>query len=69
MQYHWLEDNLFFQNLIVLKLVERKSLSKKVNKEIGHFGEMRTLAEIKKHFFWHDKIKLFKSFVNNCEKM
>ncbi len=68
MWYHWLEDNLFFQNLVILKLVERKSLIKKVHQEIGHFGEMKTLAEIKKWFFWHDRTKFVKTFVKSCEK-
>jgi len=51
MRYHWLEDNLFFQKLVVPKSAERKSLIKKVHQEIGHFGEMRTLVEVKKSFF------------------
>lgn len=51
MWYHWSEDNLFFQNLVIPKLVERKSLIEKVHQEIDHFGEMKTLVKIKKQFF------------------
>jgi hypothetical protein len=29
---------------------------------------MKTLAKIKKRFFWHDKIEFVKSFVKSCEK-
>jgi hypothetical protein len=43
-------------------------LIKKVHQEIGHFGEMKTLAEIKKWFFWHDRTKFVKTFVKSCEK-
>jgi hypothetical protein len=44
MRYHWSEDNLFFQNLVILKPTKRKSLIEKVHQEIGHFCEMRTLV-------------------------
>jgi hypothetical protein len=40
----------------VPKLKERKMLIKKVHGDIGHFGKMKTLAEIKINFFsWHDR--------------
>jgi hypothetical protein len=29
---------------------------------------MKTLTNIKKRFFWHDKIEFVKSFVKSCEK-
>ncbi len=32
-------------------------LVKSIHKEIGHFNEGRTLVEVKKKFFWHDKIE------------
>jgi hypothetical protein len=67
MWYHWLENNMLFQNLIISKLVKRKSSIEKVHQEICRFGEMRTLAEIK-FFFWHDKIESITTFVKNCEK-
>jgi hypothetical protein len=36
--------------------------------EIGHFGETRTLSEIKQQFFWHDKTNFVKEFVKACDK-
>ncbi len=68
MRYHWSEDNMFFQNLVIPKLTERKSLIEKVHQEIGHFGEMKTLAKILKQFFWHDRIESIKTFVKSYEK-
>ncbi len=29
---------------------------------------MRTLVEVKKRFFWHDKIESIKKFIKICEK-
>jgi hypothetical protein len=43
-------------------------LIEKIHEEIGHFGEMWTLVEVKKRFFWHDKIKSVKKFIKICEK-
>ncbi len=52
MRYHWSKDTLFFQNL-----VEYRMLLEKIHEKIRHFGAMRTLAEVKKRFFWNAKIK------------
>jgi hypothetical protein len=51
MKYHWSEDTLFFQNLVVPRLAKRRMLIEKVHEEIGHFGEMRTLIEVKNRLF------------------
>jgi hypothetical protein len=40
MKYHWLGDTMFFQNLVVLRLAERRMMIEKIHEEIGHFGEM-----------------------------
>jgi hypothetical protein len=47
MKHHWVEDTLFFQNLVVLKPEEIRIIIE----EIRHFSELWTLVEIKKHFF------------------
>jgi hypothetical protein len=54
---------LFFKNLVVLKLKEKKVLVKDIHEKVGHFGERKTLIEVKKRFFWHDKIKTMKTVV------
>jgi len=61
MRYHWLEDTLFFQNLVVPKLIERRMLIEKIHEEIKHFG-------VKKRFFWHDRIEAVKKFISACDK-
>jgi hypothetical protein len=43
-------------------------LIENIHEEIGHFGETWTLAEVKKRFFWHDKIESIKKFIKVCEK-
>ncbi len=63
LNYHQREDMLFFKNLVVLKLKEKKVLVKDIHEKVGHFGERKTLIEVKKRFFWHDKIKTMKTVV------
>ncbi len=57
MNYHWKKDTLFFKNLVVPKPKERKALVRDMHEEIGHFNEGRTLAKVKKRFFWYDRTK------------
>ncbi len=47
---------------------EQRILIEKIHEEIRHFGEMWTLAEVKKRFFWHDRTKSIKKFIKICEK-
>jgi hypothetical protein len=51
LSYHWREDMLFFKNLMVPKLEERKVLARNIHEEIRHFSEGRTLVEVRKRFF------------------
>ncbi len=60
---------MFFQNLVVPRLAKRRMLIEKIHEQIGHFGAMQTLAEVKKRFFWHDKIKVVKKFIRACESV
>jgi hypothetical protein len=39
LNYHWREDTLFFKDLVVPKLEEKKALIKNIHEEIGHFSE------------------------------
>jgi len=68
MRYHWLEDTLFFQNLVVPRPVEHRMLIEKIHEAIGHFGAMWTLAEMKKKFLWHNRTEAIKKFISACEK-
>jgi hypothetical protein len=65
---HWRENMLFFKNLMVLKLKETKVLVRNIHEEIGHFSEKRTLAKIKKRFFWHDIIETMKMVVKQSQR-
>jgi hypothetical protein len=42
---------LFFKNLVVSKLEEKKALVKDIHEEIGQFEKGSTLVEVKKRFF------------------
>jgi hypothetical protein len=64
----YLEDTLYFQNLVIPRPIECRMLIKKIHEEIRHFGAMRTLVELKKRFFWHEKTKVVKKFISACDK-
>jgi hypothetical protein len=49
--YCWKEQKLFFKALLVPKLEERVSLVRRMHEDLGHFGEQRTLAEIRRRYF------------------
>jgi hypothetical protein len=59
---------LFSQNLVVPRPTKWRMLIEKIHEEIGNFGEMQTLAKVKKRFFWHDRIESVKKFIKICEK-
>ncbi len=44
MKYHRLKDTLYFQNLVVLKLEERKTMIEKMHEKFKHFNELKTLT-------------------------
>ncbi|CAN5962223.1 unnamed protein product [Sphagnum jensenii] len=46
--YCWKEQRLHFKGLLVPKPEERISLVSQMHEELGHFGEQRTLAEIRR---------------------
>ncbi len=52
---------------MVPKPEEKKALVKDIHEEIGHFNEGRTLAEVKKNFFWHDRIEFVRMVVRQCQ--
>jgi hypothetical protein len=67
MKYHWSNDTLFFQNLVVRRPLEHRMLLEKIHEKIRHFGAMQTLVEVLKRFFWHAKTKAIKKFIRDCE--
>jgi hypothetical protein len=65
--YCWKEQKLFFKTLLVPKLEERLSLVKQMHEDLGHFGEQRTLAEIRRKYFWHNRTTDVKAMVRGCQ--
>jgi hypothetical protein len=53
---------------VVPRLAKQKMSIEKIHEEIGHLGEMWTLAEVKKGFFWHAKTESIKKFIRIFEK-
>jgi hypothetical protein len=39
-----------------------------MHKNLGHFGEKRTLAEICKRYFWHNRIEDVRIIVKICQQ-
>ncbi len=52
---------------MVPKPEERKALVKDIHEEIGHFSEGRTLVEVRKRFFWHDRTEYVTMVVRQCQ--
>jgi len=57
-----------FKGLVVLKLDEQWQLITNLHNEIGHFGKGKTLSEVNKCYFWHNKIELVKDVVHTYKK-
>jgi hypothetical protein len=66
--YCWKEQKLFFKALLVPKPEERVSLVRQMHEDLGHFGEQRTLAEIRRRYFWHNRTADVKTVVKGCQQ-
>jgi transposase InsO family protein len=66
--YCWKEQRLYFKGLLVPKPKERMSLVIQMHEDLGHFGEQRTLAEIYRRYFWHDRTEDVKTVVRRCQQ-
>jgi transposase InsO family protein len=66
--YYWKEQKLFFKTLFVPKPEERVSLVKQMHEDLGHFGEQRTLAEIRCRYFWHNRTADVKAVIRRCQQ-
>jgi hypothetical protein len=64
--YCWKEQKLFFKGLYVPRPEERRSLVLQMHEDLGHSGEQRLLAEIRRRYFWHSRTEDVKSVVRNC---
>jgi hypothetical protein len=66
--YCWKEQKLCFKNLLVPRPEERMSLVRQMHEDLGHFGEQRTLAEIRRRYFWHNRTTDVKTVVKGCQQ-
>ncbi len=51
LNYHWQDQSLYFKGLFVPRLEDRMGLVIQMHKDLGHFGEERTLVKICKRYF------------------
>jgi hypothetical protein len=65
-QYSWRDNNLYFKGLYVPRPEERVKLVTQMHKNLGHFGEQRTLAEICQRHFWSNRTECVKTVVRSC---
>jgi len=66
--YCWKEQKLFFKTLLVPKPEERVSLVRQMHEDLGHFGEQRMLAEIRRRYFWHSRTADVRTVVRGCQQ-
>jgi len=66
-QYYWKDGKLYFKGLCVPKPEERLELVTQMHKDLGHFGEQRTLAEICQRYFWSNRTECVKALVRTCQ--
>jgi hypothetical protein len=67
LNYRWHEQLLYFKGLLVPKLGDRMELVVQMHKDLGHSGEERTLAEVCRRYFWHDRTENVKAVVRMCQ--
>ncbi len=66
--YCWKEQKLFFKDLYVPKLEERRPLVLQMHEDLGHSGEQRLLTKICRRYFWHNQTEDVKSVVRSCQQ-
>jgi hypothetical protein len=67
LNYHWQDRSFYFKRLLVPRPEDRMGLVVQMHKNLGHFGEERTLAEICRRYFWHNRTKDVKTVVKVCQ--
>jgi hypothetical protein len=68
LNYHWQGQSLYFKGLLVPRLEDRIGLVVRMHKDLGHFGEERTLAEVCRRYFWHNRTEDVKIVVRVCQQ-
>jgi hypothetical protein len=65
--YCWKEQRLYFKGFLVPKPKEKMPLVIQMHEDLGHFGEQRTLVEICRRYFWHNRIEDVRTIVRMCQ--
>jgi len=66
--YGWREQKFCFKDLLVPRPEERVPLVRQMHEDLGHFGEHRTLAEVRRRYFWHNRTADVKVVVRECQQ-
>jgi hypothetical protein len=68
LNYHWQDQSLYFKGLLVPRPEDRMGLVVRMHKDLGHSSEERTLAEICRRYFWHNRTEDVKIVVKVCQQ-
>jgi len=68
LNYQWPGQSLYFKGLLVPRPADRMGLVVQMHEDLGHFGEERTLAEVCRRYFWHNRTKDVKAVVRVCQQ-
>jgi transposase InsO family protein len=66
LNYRWQEQSLYFRDRLVPEPKDRLELVVQMHSNLGHSGEERTLTEICRRYFWHDRTESVRAVVKGC---
>ncbi len=66
--YHWHDQSLYFKDLLVPRPEDHMGLVVQMHKDLGHAGKERTLAEVCRKYFWHNRTEDVKTVVKICQQ-
>jgi hypothetical protein len=66
--YRWQGQSLYFRDRLVPEPKDRLELVVQMHSDLGHSGEERTLAEICRRYFWHDRTENVRAVVKGCQQ-
>jgi len=66
LNYRWQGQSLYFKDRLVPEPKDRLELVVQMHSDLGHSGEERTLTEICRRYFWHDRTKSVRAVVKGC---
>ncbi len=67
LNYHWQDQSLHFKGLFVPRPKDCVGLVIQMYKDLGRFREEKTLVEICRRYFWHNRTKDVRIVVKICQ--